>query len=134
MARLFAALLMLAPLTASAQDATRSINSDWPKWRGPRGDGTWHAPRLAEAWPKSGLKSLWSTPIGGGYAGVIVARGKVLVLDRQTGPVNPKTSKPDPKNEIDNDIEIENEIDHKLGSEFKIRTRKQNQIVPFNFD
>jgi len=101
MARLFAALLMLAPLTASAQDATRSINSDWPKWRGSRGDGTWHAPRLAEAWPKSGLKSLWSTPIGGGYAGVIVARGKVLVLDRQTGPVNPKTSKPDPKNEIE---------------------------------
>jgi len=100
--RLLAVLLPPAPFCVLAQDAPqRTLDTDWPKWRGPRGDGTWHAPRLAESWPKTGLKQHWSKPIGGGYAGVTVARGRVFVLDRKTGPLDPKTSKPNPQNEIE---------------------------------
>jgi outer membrane protein assembly factor BamB len=59
---------------------------DWPRWRGPRGDGTWNAPLLPEVWPKSGLKRIWRQQIGAGYAGVVVAGTKVFTMDRQTQP------------------------------------------------
>lgn len=59
---------------------------EWPRWRGLRGDGTWNAPKLPEAWPKSGLKQLWKHSIGGGYSGVTVADGRVYLTDRQKEP------------------------------------------------
>ena len=65
-----------------AEEARPAIDSDWPQWRGPRGDGSWHAPALAETWPTDGLRQLWQAEISGGYAGVIVASRRVLVMDR----------------------------------------------------
>ena len=59
-----------------------SIAEDWPRWRGPRGDGTWKAPKLPDKWPESGLKQAWRQPVGGGYAGVTVADGRVYIADR----------------------------------------------------
>ncbi len=32
---------------------------DWPRWRGPRGDGTWNAPAIVEKWPENGLRTVW---------------------------------------------------------------------------
>ncbi len=55
---------------------------DWPRWRGPRGDGSWDAPRLPDRWPAGGPKTVWRQPVGGGYAGIAVAGGKVYTLDR----------------------------------------------------
>ena len=49
--------------------ASPSPAEDWPRWRGPRGDGTWHGPKLPEKWPEGGLKPKWKVPIGGGYSG-----------------------------------------------------------------
>lgn len=54
---------------------------DWPRWRGPRGDGTWAAPKLPATWPTGGLRTVWKQPVGGGYAGVSAADGRVYVLD-----------------------------------------------------
>ncbi len=59
---------------------------DWPAWRGPRGDGTWNGPNLPVAWPATGLPVIWRAAIGGGYSGVVVADGRVVVLDRQPAP------------------------------------------------
>ncbi len=71
----------------AAEAATPAARGeDWPRWRGPRGDGTWLGPRLAEHWPAGDLKLRWRKPIGGGYAGVIVAGNRVLVDDRQKAP------------------------------------------------
>lgn len=70
------ALLTLAFLeTAHAED--------WPQWRGVRGDGTWNAPRLPSQWPAGQPRTVWKVPIGGGYAGITVADGRVFVLDRE---------------------------------------------------
>ena len=63
-----------------------AIGEDWPRWRGPRGDGTWQGPKLAETFPPEGLKTVWKQPVGGGYAGVIVAEGRTYVMDRQPPP------------------------------------------------
>lgn len=58
-------------------------DTNWPMWRGPRGDGSWNAPLLAGQWPESGLPELWSVDIGGGYAGVSVSSDRVITMDRR---------------------------------------------------
>jgi outer membrane protein assembly factor BamB len=91
---IFIATAMSMSLAASAED--------WPRWGGPRGDGTWKGPKLPSIWPREGLPVVWKKPIGGGYGGVSVAGGRVFVMDRQTQPaevervlcLDPETGKP----------------------------------------
>ncbi|MDB5310387.1 MAG: hypothetical protein JWO38_4589 [Gemmataceae bacterium] len=61
--------------------ARAACGEDWPRWRGPRGDGTWVAPKLPAKWPAGGLKTVWKQLVGGGYAGITVADGRVYTLD-----------------------------------------------------
>ncbi len=63
-----------------------NVGEDWPRWRGPRGDGTWRAPKLPAAWPQDGLQRVWRRELGGGYGGVAVSEGRVFVMDRQREP------------------------------------------------
>src|SRR5262245_2552344 len=73
-------------LLALALPAGTARAEDWPQWRGPRADGTWNAPKLPERWPAGGLKCVWRRPLGGGYAGIAVAAGRVYTLDREPLP------------------------------------------------
>ena len=57
---------------ASAQVAS------WPQWGGPTRDFKVAGAHLAESWPKSGPKTLWSRELGEGYS-AIVGDGRVLV-------------------------------------------------------
>jgi len=68
---------------------------DWPKWRGPRGDGSWNAPPLPDKWPAAGLKTVWKQSVGGGYAGITVADGRVYTLDLESPLTKSKGGKPD---------------------------------------
>ena len=60
--------------------------SEWPRWRGPHGDGTWQASTLPTRWPSEGLTRSWRQPIGGGYSGIAVSAGRVLTLDYKKEP------------------------------------------------
>jgi outer membrane protein assembly factor BamB len=64
---------------------------DWPQWLGPQRDGVWREKGIVEKLPADGLKFRWRTPIGGGYTGPAVARGRVYLMDRQLarGATNP---------------------------------------------
>jgi outer membrane protein assembly factor BamB len=75
--RLPAALALLIAGPAAAED--------WPRWRGPRGDGTWQAPPLPDRWPAGRPRRVWAQPIGGGYAGLTVAGGRLYTMDHQPG-------------------------------------------------
>jgi outer membrane protein assembly factor BamB len=68
---------------------------DWPRWRGPRGDGTWNAPKLPEKWPAEGLKRVWKQPVGGGYAGITVAEDRVFTMDLEAPTQPRKDDRPD---------------------------------------
>src|SRR2546423_8745176 len=59
---------------------------DWPQWLGPQRDGVWRETGILSSFPKGGPAVRWRTPIGGGYAGPAVARGRVFVTDRQAAP------------------------------------------------
>src|SRR5688500_1771995 len=58
---------------------------DWPQWLGPQRDGVWRESGIVERFPSNGLKFRWRVPIGGGYTGPAVAKGRVYVMDRQLG-------------------------------------------------
>jgi outer membrane protein assembly factor BamB len=56
---------------------------DWPQWLGPRRDAVWRESGIVERFPTNGPPVLWRTSIGAGYAGPVVAGGRVYVADRQ---------------------------------------------------
>jgi outer membrane protein assembly factor BamB len=73
-------------VTALPFAATNGRADDWPQWLGPQRDGVWRETGIVEKFPKGGPKVRWRTPLGGGYAGPAVARGRVYVHDRQLAP------------------------------------------------
>jgi len=54
---------------------------DWPEWRGRGRGGVWTETGILRSFPASGLEYTWRVPVGGGYAGPVVARGRVFVTD-----------------------------------------------------
>jgi outer membrane protein assembly factor BamB len=83
----FAAALVCAFCTGLvASEPIHPNTYDWPRWRGASGEGRLLGADVKETWPAEGLKQIWKRPIGGGYAGIVVAGNKVITLDRQTAP------------------------------------------------
>jgi outer membrane protein assembly factor BamB len=59
---------------------------DWPQWRGPNRDGVWTEQGVVKQFSSKQLPAVWRKPVGSGYCGPTVARGRVYVMDRQTDP------------------------------------------------
>lgn len=59
---------------------------DWPQWRGPQRDGTWHETGVVAKFGKPKLDPLWRAEISSGYSGPTVADGRVYVTDRVVQP------------------------------------------------
>ena len=68
-------------LLAATADA-----DDWPQWRGPTRLGVWTETGIVDQFPDPGLKVAWRVPIRAGFAGPVVAGGRVFVLDYQEDP------------------------------------------------
>ena len=68
-----AAILLLTPGVAFAED--------WPEWRGAGREGVWSEDGIIDRFPAEGLEVKWRTPVKGGFAGPVVADGRVFVLD-----------------------------------------------------
>lgn len=60
--------------------------ADWPRWRGPTGDGRWNPENVPTDLANRTPEQLWTVDIAGGYAGVTVSEGRVYVLDRPKVP------------------------------------------------
>ncbi len=91
------AFLLLA-LGSLPGDQARA--EDWPQWLGPRRDGQWREEGILGKFPETGLTYRWRTPIGGGFAGPAVARGRVYVTDRQLPPEISQPKDPFARGEI----------------------------------
>jgi outer membrane protein assembly factor BamB len=78
--------LVVVSTAASAESPpdlwTRKTGSDWPRFLGPTGDGTSPETGILTTWPKTGLKVVWETPMGDGFAPPAVSRGRVFHFDR----------------------------------------------------
>jgi outer membrane protein assembly factor BamB len=73
-------------LLAAALGAVQAFGADsvldWPRLLGPRGDGRSPETGLALDWSESGPPLLWHVEVGEGFAGPVVADGRVFVFDR----------------------------------------------------
>jgi outer membrane protein assembly factor BamB len=73
-ARAFALQLLLVATVLPA--------ADWPQYLGPTRNATYAGTDLADAWPKEGPPLAWQKKLGTGWAGPVVAGGKVIVFHR----------------------------------------------------
>ncbi len=70
---LLSTLLLVLPPSVRADD--------WPQWLGPKRDAIWRETGIVDKFPQGGPKVRWRTPIGAGYSGPAVAKGRVYVTD-----------------------------------------------------
>ncbi len=54
---------------------------DWPQWLGPDSASQWEATGIKTSFDDGELQANWRTPCGFGYAGPVVAGGKVYLFD-----------------------------------------------------
>ncbi|MBK9166366.1 MAG: PQQ-like beta-propeller repeat protein [Bryobacterales bacterium] len=57
--------------------------ADWPQFLGPARNAT--TPSAAAAWGKGAPKTLWKKNVGAGFAGPVVAGGKLILFHRKGG-------------------------------------------------
>jgi outer membrane protein assembly factor BamB len=69
-------LLIVAILFTAAAAA-----EDWPQFLGPRRDGSYLG-EISATWPKEGPARTWQHEVGNGFAGPIVAQGRVFIFHR----------------------------------------------------
>jgi outer membrane protein assembly factor BamB len=60
---------------------------DWPDWRGADRDGVWETRGIVDHFGSDEIELQWSVPIGPGYSGPTVAKGRVYVTDRLERPI-----------------------------------------------
>jgi len=58
---------------------------DWPRWRGPRGDGISKETNLADKWPADGPPRLWAAEVGLGYSSPVAVNGRVYLFSTAGG-------------------------------------------------
>jgi outer membrane protein assembly factor BamB len=56
--------------------------SDWPQFLGPHRDGVYAGRALATSWPKDGPRAVWRKQVGSGFAGPVVAAGRLILFHR----------------------------------------------------
>lgn len=72
----------LEPVSPVAVDRASAIAGDWPRFRGPNGDGVFPgALSINRHWGGGIPATLWDLELGEGYAGAAVLDGRVFVLD-----------------------------------------------------
>src|SRR5262245_50882742 len=75
----------LVVLALAAKFAIATVAAgDWPRFLGPRGDGTSAETNLLERWSTNGPPVLWEKNVGAGY-GAPSVRGELLVLHHRLG-------------------------------------------------
>ena len=79
----FLAALTLAALPAGFSGTGLLNASDWPQLLGPNRDGVAVNEKLHNTWSDSGPKTVWTAPVGDGFAGVAVAANRVVAFVRE---------------------------------------------------
>jgi outer membrane protein assembly factor BamB len=57
--------------------------TDWPQYLGPARNAISTETGIKKSWPSGGPEVLWTVPLGEGFGGASISKGKVYVLDRE---------------------------------------------------
>jgi outer membrane protein assembly factor BamB len=71
--------------TSTAEAATETASGDayWTDYRGPNRDGHYRQTPIRTDWPEEGLPELWRQTVGGGYASMTVANGRIFTIEQR---------------------------------------------------
>jgi outer membrane protein assembly factor BamB len=75
----------LERLAGAKLEAASNETADWPQWRGPNRDGIAPVGPFRTDWDKNPPKTVWTSPIGGGYSSFAVVGGRLYTQDRTSG-------------------------------------------------
>ena len=78
-------LRVLALLVAVWATGITAVAQDWPQFLGPRRDGTYTGPPLADGWTAGGPTRLWERQVGAGFAGPVVVGDRLILFHRIEG-------------------------------------------------
>ncbi len=79
-------LLVLGALSASASLVLAADVGDWPRWRGPNGDGICEEKGLLTQWPSDGPPlAFQSKGLGGGFSSVSIAGDRIFTMGEANG-------------------------------------------------
>jgi outer membrane protein assembly factor BamB len=74
-------IALRSPAATSATQVSIAVAAeDWPRWRGPRGDGISRETEIAVPFPAGGPPQLWSADVGIGYSSPVAAAGRVYLF------------------------------------------------------
>ena len=62
--------------------ASSLMAQDWPQFLGPNRDGQYQGVSLVQGWGREGPSELWRRPVGSGFAGPVVADGRLILFLR----------------------------------------------------
>jgi len=85
MRTLLIATLFVIPFSLPAAPLdlrSRPVKSDWPTFLGPTQNGVSPEKGILTKWPQEGLKVVWETPMGLGFAPPVTSRGRLFHFDR----------------------------------------------------
>jgi outer membrane protein assembly factor BamB len=71
---------VLAAVAVALALAGAALAADWPRYRGPGGDGRSAETGLVRGWGAEGPRVLWRLPLGEGYSGMAVVGGRVYTM------------------------------------------------------
>ena len=94
---LYITLVLMSSSIVGAEEHEPAAQAEWHQWRGANRDGISLETDILKAWPETGPKELWRTPLGDGFSGISIANGRaytmfaegedevVMCLDAETG-------------------------------------------------
>jgi outer membrane protein assembly factor BamB len=74
-----------SPVDSAPEASQAQRNAYWTDFRGPRRDGHYEQTPIRTAWPAGGLPEIWRQTVGGGYASMTVANGRVFTIEQRRG-------------------------------------------------
>ena len=76
-------LVALCLVSFSFAPALAEESADWPQWGGPNRNFKTGSTGLAESWPDSGPRELWSRSLGDGHSAITAASGRLFTMYRE---------------------------------------------------
>ena len=65
--------------------SARQSSAYWTDYRGPGRDGSYEQTPIRTDWPAAGLPEIWRQKVGGGYASVVIAEGRLFTIEQRRG-------------------------------------------------
>ena len=69
--------------SVAPENAALTAKGFWPGFNGPDRDAQYRETEILTSWPAKGLRELWRRPVGGGYASMAVAGGRIFTIEQR---------------------------------------------------